>query len=104
MINYYHKTLLTLVACIVLLPMALLVLVATGDFTIVEDGSLWHTIVRRATVVIIVLWFFNLMLLILTLAMKELVIGHFCFAVDDERDQAAPENPGAATCHQRNNP
>ncbi len=87
MINYYHKTLLTLVACIVLLPMALLVLVSTCDFTVVGD-NLWHMIVRRAAVAIIVLWFFNLMLLILTVAMKELLIGHYCFAVDETHDNA----------------
>jgi hypothetical protein len=86
MIHYYHKTLLTLVACIVLLPMVLLVLVSTCDFTVTDDGSLWHTLVRRAVVTIIVLWFFNLMLLILTVAMKELLIGHFCFVVDEEQN------------------
>ena len=86
MIHYYHKTLLTLVACIVLLPMALLVLVSTCDFTVAGDGHLWYTIVRRAAVTIIVLWFFNLMFLILTVAMKELLTGHFCFAVNDEHD------------------
>ena len=86
MIRYYHRTLLTLVACIVLLPMALLVLVSTCDFTVAGDSNLWHTFVRRAAVTIIVLWFFNLMLLILTVAMKELLIGHFCFAVDDNHD------------------
>ena len=85
MINYYHKTLLTLVACIVLLPMALLVLISTCDFT-VAGGELWHTFVRRAAVTLIVLWFFNLMLLILTVAMKELLIGHFCFAGDQDQD------------------
>lgn len=95
MIHYYHKTLLTLVACIVLLPMALLVLIATGDFTIMGDGSLWHMIVRRAAVVIIVLWFFNLMLLILALAMKELAIGHFCFAADDKAEHSGGEIPGS---------
>jgi hypothetical protein len=97
MINYYHKTLQTLVACIVLLPMALLVLVSTCDFTVVGDGNLWSTIVRRAAVTIIVLWFFNLMLLILTVALKELLIGHFCFAVDEEQnpvnDVSMPELP-----------
>jgi len=86
MIQYYHKTLLTLVACIVLLPMALLVIVSTCDFTVAGDGDLWHTIVRRAAVTIIVLWFFNLMLLVLTVAMKELLIGHFCFSVDEDND------------------
>ena len=88
MINYYHKTLLTLVACIVLLPMALLVLISTCDFTMAGVGDLWHTFVRRAAVTIIVLWFFNLMLLILTVAMKELLIGHFCYAVDKDNDLA----------------
>ena len=95
MIHYYHKTLLTLVACILLLPMALLVLISTGDFT-VTNGGLWFMFVRRAAVTLIVLWFFNLMLLILTVAMKELVIGHFCFAVDTDRDAsqdiAMPQN------------
>jgi len=88
MIQYYHRVLLTLVACIVLLPMTLLVLISTCDFTVTGDGSLWLTIVRRAAVTIIVLWFFNLMFLILTVAMKELLTGHFCFAVDDDRDGA----------------
>ena len=86
MIQYYHKTLLTLVACIVLLPMTLLVLISTCDFTVTGEGHLWLTIVRRAAVTIIVLWFFNLMFLILTVAMKELLTGHFCFAVDDDHD------------------
>jgi len=87
MIQYYHKMLLTLVACIVLLPMTLLVLISTCDFTVAGD-HLWLTIVRRVAVTIIVLWFFNLMFLILTVAMKELLIGHFCFAVDDDQDAA----------------
>ncbi|MCL2119047.1 MAG: hypothetical protein FWH27_11535 [Planctomycetaceae bacterium] len=99
MINYYHKTLLTLVACIVLLPMALLVLVSTCDFTVAVDGDLWHTIVKRAAVTIIVLWFFNLMLLILTVAMKELLIGHFCFAAEDERDLAKDSSLSQSPSH-----
>lgn len=86
MINYYHKVLLTLVACVVLLPMLLLVLVSTCDFTIPADGDWWHAAVRRVAVATIVVWIFNLMLLILTLAMKELLIGHFCFVVDNDHD------------------
>jgi len=92
MIHYYHKTLLTLVACIVLLPMALLVFVSTCDFTVAGD-DLWHTIVRRAAVTLIVLWLFNLMLLMLTVAMKELLIGHFCFEADENDDSASDRVP-----------
>ena len=84
MINYYHKVLLILVAGIVLLPMLLLVLISTCDFLNPADGNLWHLIVRRVAVTMIVVWFFNLMLLILSLAMKELLIGHFCFVAEDE--------------------
>ena len=92
MIQYYHRMLLTLVACIVLLPMTLLVLVSTCDFTVAGDSHLWLTIVRRAAVAIIVLWFFNLMFLILTVAMKELLIGHFCFAVDDDNQEDSTDD------------
>ena len=105
MIQYYHRTLLTLVACIVLLPMALLVLISTCDFTVAGDGHLWLAIVRRAAVTIIVLWFFNLMFLILTVAMKELLTGHFCFAVDDDHDgtnDSAGQLP-PDSCHQTQN-
>ena len=83
MINYYHKALLTLVACIVLLPMVLLVLVSTCDFTGANDNNLWHIFVRRSAVTIVVLWLSNLMMLILTVTMKELLLGHFCFAVNE---------------------
>ncbi|MCL2623124.1 MAG: hypothetical protein FWD31_05585 [Planctomycetaceae bacterium] len=93
MINYYHKTLLTLVACILLLPMVLLVFISTCDFTVADSDSLWHTIVRRTAVTIIVLWFFNLMLLILTVATKELLIGHFCRTFDQDRDSSQDASP-----------
>ena len=86
MINYYHKLLLTLVACIVLLPMLLLVTTSTCDFTVPSDGNWLHMVVRRTSVAMIAAWFFVLMLLILTLAMKELLIGHFCFVVDNDYD------------------
>ena len=86
MINYYHKLLLALVACIVLLPMLLLVTMSTCDFTIPADGDWLHMVVRRTAVAMIAVWFFVLMLLILTLAMKELLISHFCFVVDTDYD------------------
>ncbi|MDR1385567.1 MAG: hypothetical protein LBJ67_17220 [Planctomycetaceae bacterium] len=87
MLTYYHKSLLTQVASIVLLPMILLVLIATCDFTTIEinEGG-WRMFVRRASAVLIVLWFFDIMLLVLTLAMKELVLGHFCYAMNEEQD------------------
>ncbi|MDR1491997.1 MAG: hypothetical protein LBT05_04670 [Planctomycetaceae bacterium] len=87
MLNYYHKALLTQVASIVLLPMILLVLIATCDFTTIQthEGG-WLMFVRRASAALIVLWFFDIMLLVLTLAMKELVLGHFCYAINEEQD------------------
>jgi hypothetical protein len=33
------------------------------------------------------------MLLILTVAMKELLIGHFCFAVDDDKNSSNDATP-----------
>jgi hypothetical protein len=87
MLNYYYKALLTQVASIVLLPMILLVLIATCDFTTIEinEGG-WLMFVRRTSAVLIVLWFFDIMLLVLTLAMKELVLGYFCYAMNEEQD------------------
>gem|GEM_PF-6995515 len=78
MIPLLRKTIFVLFVIAVTMPMFFLLVIAMGDVTTTSNADQWGCrIVKQLAFTIAVLWFLDLILLVLTLALKTLISEEF---------------------------